>query len=93
MHQVSARNLPGSDASRKFEGGKHVLFVLEHNNPGDGATAAPASLRRNLPRHRGPRPGPGRDGPFEGGPGDIAIAPPGIPLGFTNLGPGKARLI
>jgi hypothetical protein len=52
MHQVSARNLPGSDASRKFEGGKHappgVLFVLEHNNPGDGATAAPASLRRTF---------------------------------------------
>jgi hypothetical protein len=40
MHQVSARNLPGSDASRKFEGGKHappgVLFVLEHNNQEDG---------------------------------------------------------
>jgi quercetin dioxygenase-like cupin family protein len=33
------------------------------------------------------------DEQIEGGPGDIVIGPPGIPHGFTNLGPGKARLI
>jgi quercetin dioxygenase-like cupin family protein len=90
VHHVNTQNLPGSDASRKFEGGKHgapgASFFLEHNNPGGG------------PRpHRH-----GRDETFsitesrvlvrtgdeqgEGGPGDIAIARPGIPPGFTNLG-------
>jgi mannose-6-phosphate isomerase-like protein (cupin superfamily) len=98
MHQVSARNLPGGDASRKFEAGKHAppgaSFVLEHNNPGDGP---------RLHRYRCDETflvtegrvlvGAGDGLPFEGGPEDIAIAPPGIPPGFTNLGPVKARLI
>jgi quercetin dioxygenase-like cupin family protein len=30
---------------------------------------------------------------IEGGPGDIVIGPPQIPHGFTNLGPGPARLV
>jgi mannose-6-phosphate isomerase-like protein (cupin superfamily) len=29
----------------------------------------------------------------DGGPGDIVIGPPGIPHGFTNLGPERARLV
>jgi quercetin dioxygenase-like cupin family protein len=29
----------------------------------------------------------------EGGPGDIVIGPPGILHGFTNLVPGRARLV
>ena len=34
-----------------------------------------------------------REEKIEGGPGDIVIGPPGIPHGFTNLGPGQARLV
>jgi quercetin dioxygenase-like cupin family protein len=30
---------------------------------------------------------------FGGGPGDIVVGPPGVPHGFTNLGPGQARLV
>ena len=30
---------------------------------------------------------------IDGGPGDIVIGPPGISHGFTNLGPGRARLV
>ena len=30
---------------------------------------------------------------FEGGPGDIVIGPAGTPHGFTNNGPGPARLV
>ena len=33
------------------------------------------------------------DETVEGGPGDIVIGPPGIPHGFTNLGPERARLV
>ncbi len=29
----------------------------------------------------------------EGGAGDIVIGPPDVPHGFTNLGPGRARLV
>jgi quercetin dioxygenase-like cupin family protein len=28
-----------------------------------------------------------------GGPGDIVIGPAGVPHGFTNAGPGPARLV
>jgi quercetin dioxygenase-like cupin family protein len=30
---------------------------------------------------------------FEGGPGGIVVGPPGVPHGFTNLGPDQARLV
>jgi mannose-6-phosphate isomerase-like protein (cupin superfamily) len=33
------------------------------------------------------------DESLEGGPGDIVIGPAGIPHGFTNRGPGPARLV
>jgi mannose-6-phosphate isomerase-like protein (cupin superfamily) len=33
------------------------------------------------------------DETVEGGPGDIVIGPPGVPHGFRNLGPGRARLV
>ena len=33
------------------------------------------------------------DESLEGGPGDIVIGPAGTPHGFTNRGPGPARLV
>jgi quercetin dioxygenase-like cupin family protein len=30
---------------------------------------------------------------LDGGPGDIVIGPAGVPHGFTNSGPGTARLV
>jgi hypothetical protein len=80
----------GSGASRKLEGGRHVpprvSFFVEHNNPGDGPRPH---------RHRCDETSiiAGRvlaragDGPFEGGPGDIAIAPAGIPHGSSTSAP------
>ena len=40
MYYVNARDLPGNDVSRTFEGGKHgpctVSFFRVHNRPGEG---------------------------------------------------------
>jgi hypothetical protein len=40
MYHVTTGDLPGSDTSRKFEGGQHgpstVSFFFEHNSLGDG---------------------------------------------------------
>lgn len=94
MFCVNAENLPGNEISRTFEGGEHgpspVSFFLVHNQPGQGPAL-----------HHYPY-----DETFiilegqvqvrvtvDGGPGDIVIGPPGIPHGFTNLGPGRARLV
>jgi Cupin domain len=33
------------------------------------------------------------DETIDGGPGDIVVGPAGTPHGFTNLGPGQARLV
>jgi mannose-6-phosphate isomerase-like protein (cupin superfamily) len=97
VYHVNARDLPGNDVSRTFEGGQHgpctVSFFLVHNRPGQGP---------NLHRHAYDetfiilegnvlvRVG---DESLEGGPGDIVIGPAGTPHGFTNSGPGPARLV
>jgi quercetin dioxygenase-like cupin family protein len=97
VHHVNTQNLPGSDASRKFEGGKHAppgaSLVLEHNNPGDGLRPHRHGCDQTFSITESRVLVRAGDEQGEGGPGDIAIAPPGIPPGFTNLGPGKARLI
>ena len=97
MYHVNASDLPGNDVSRTFEGGKHgpcsVSFFLVHNRPGDGP---------NLHRHpydetfvilEGQVLVRVGDEALEGGPGDIVIGPAGTPHGFTNRGPGPARLV
>jgi len=97
MYHVNAENLPGNDISRTFEGGKHgsssVSFFLVHNQPGQGPKLHHHPYDETfiiLEGHVLVRVG---DETVEGGPGDIVIGPPGIPHGFTNLGPGRARLV
>ena len=97
MYHVNAADLPGNDISRTFEGGQHgassVSFFLVYNRPGQGP-----ELHRHpydetfiiLEGHVLVRVG---DETVEGGPGDIVVGPPRIPHGFTNLGPGQARLV
>jgi len=97
MYHVNASNLPGNDISRTFEGGKHgpcsVSFFLVHNRPGEGPAMHHHAydetfviLEGNVVVHVG-------DETLEGGPGDIVIGPADIPHGFTNSGPGRARLV
>jgi mannose-6-phosphate isomerase-like protein (cupin superfamily) len=88
VHHVNTQNLPGSDAPRKFEGGKHgspgASFFLEHNNSGGGPRphrhgcdeTFSITESRVLVRTG--------DEQGEGGPGDIAISPPGIPPGLPT---------
>jgi hypothetical protein len=80
MYHVKAENLPGNDVSRTFEGGAH------------GGSSVSFFLVHNHPGqgHVLVRVG---DETVEGGPGDIVVGPPGVPHGFTNLGPGRARLV
>src|SRR5215468_7358223 len=97
MYHVNARDLPGNDVSRTFEGGQHgpctVSFFLVHNRPGQGPSLHRHAydetfiiLEGNLLVRVG-------DESLEGGPGDIVIGPAGAPHGFTNIGPGPARLV
>ena len=97
MYHVNASNLPGNDVSRTFEGGKHgpssVSFFLVHNRPGEGPRLHHHPydetfiiLEGQVLVHVG-------NETLEGGPGDIVIGPAGTPHGFTNSGPGQARLV
>ena len=97
MYHVNAGNLPGNDIARTFEGGRHgpssVSFFLVHNQPGQGPKLHHHPYDETfiiLDGHVLVQVG---DETVEGGPGDIVIGPPGMPHGFTNLRPGRARLV
>jgi quercetin dioxygenase-like cupin family protein len=97
MYHVNAEKLPGNDISRTFEGGTRgpssVSFFLVHNQPGQGPKLHYHPYDETfiiLEGHVLVRVG---DEAVEGGPGDIVIGAPGIPHGFTNLRPGRARLV
>jgi quercetin dioxygenase-like cupin family protein len=97
MYHVNARDLPGNNVSRTFEGGSHgpstVSFFLVHNEPGQGPELHQHPYDETfiiLEGHVHVRVG---DETVDGGPGDIIIGPPDVPHGFTNLGPDRARLV
>ena len=81
MYHVNARDLPGNDVSRTFEGGKHgpctVSFFLVNNRPGEGPNLHRHAYDETfiiLEGHVLVRVG---DESLEGGPGDIVIGPAG----------------
>jgi quercetin dioxygenase-like cupin family protein len=97
MYCVRAQDLPGNNTSRTFEGSDHgpssVSFFLVHNEPGQGPELHKHPydetfiiLEGHVQVHVG-------DETVDGRAGDIVIGPPGIPHGFTNVGPGRARLL
>ena len=97
MYHVNSSDLPGNDVSRSFEGGKHgpcsVSFFIVNNRPGQGPNLHHhpydetfVILEGNVLVRVG-------DESLEGGTGDIVIGPAGVPHGFTNRGPGPARLV
>jgi quercetin dioxygenase-like cupin family protein len=96
MYHVNARDLPGNDVSRTFEGGKHgpctVSFFLVHNRPGEGPNLHRHAYDETFVILEGSVLVRVGDESLEGGPGDIVIGPAGTPHGFTNRGPGPARL-
>ena len=97
MYQVNASDLPGNDISRTFEGGRHgpssVSFFLVHNRPGEGPKLHHHPYDETFIILEGRVLVRVGSETVDGGPGDIVIGPPGIPHGFTNLGPGQARLV
>jgi quercetin dioxygenase-like cupin family protein len=97
MHHVNARNLPGNEVSRTFEGERHgpasVSFFLVHNEPGQGPKLHQHHYDETFVILEGRVLVVVGDESIEGGPGDIVIGPPDVPHAFTNLGPGRARLV
>jgi quercetin dioxygenase-like cupin family protein len=79
-----------------LEGAQHgasISLILDHSKPGEGP---------RLHRHPYDETWVVQDGHltfqldqqrFEVGPGDIVIAPPGVPHKFTNQGPGPSSLV
>lgn len=82
--------------SRTFEGSKHgpcsVSLFLVHNQPGQGARLHHHPYDETFLILDGRVRVTVGDETTEGGPGDIIIGPAEAPHGFTNLGPGPARL-
>ena len=97
MYRVNTNDLPGNDISRTFQGGEHgpssVSFFLVHNRPGEGPKLHHHPYDETFIILEGRVLVRVGEETFVGGPGDIVIGPPGIPHGFTNLGPGRARLV
>jgi quercetin dioxygenase-like cupin family protein len=97
MYHVNAGKLPGNDVSRTFEGGAHgpssVSFFLVHNHQGQGPKLHHHPYDETFIILEGRVLVQVGDESIEGGPGDIVIGPPNVPHGFTNLGPGQARLV
>lgn len=97
MYHVNAENLPGDDAARIFVGGEHgsstVSFFLIHSHPGQGPKLHHHPYDETFIVLEGRVLVRVGDETVEGGPGDIVVGPPGVPHGFTNLGPGRARLV
>jgi quercetin dioxygenase-like cupin family protein len=96
MYHVNVHDLPGNEVSRTFEGGKHgpcsVSFFLVHNQPGQGPRLHHHHYDETFLILGGRvRVTVGQE-TIEGGPGDIVIGPAEAPHGFTNLGPGPARM-
>lgn len=97
MYHVNADDLPGNDISRTFEGSKHggssVSFFLVRNRPGDGPELHRHPYDETFIIQEGRVLVRVGDETIEGGPGDIVVGPAGLPHGFTNAGPGPARLV
>ena len=96
MYHVNAADLPGNEVSRTFEGGQHgpctVSFFLVNNRPGEGPALDRHAYDETFIILEGRVLVRVGDESLEGGPGDIVIGPAGTPHGFTNSGPGPARL-
>ncbi len=97
MYHVNADDLPGNQVSRTFEGGKHgpcsVSFFLVRNQPGQGPRLHHHPYDETFLILDGRVRVTVGEETTEGGPGDIVIGPAEAPHGFTNLGPGPARLV
>jgi mannose-6-phosphate isomerase-like protein (cupin superfamily) len=97
MYHVNADDLPGNEVSHTFEGGRHgpcsVSFFLVRNQPGQGPRLHHHPYDETFAILEGSVRVSVGDEVLDGGPGDIVIGPAGVPRGFTNLGPGPARLV
>ncbi len=97
MYHVNASDLPGNAVSRTFEGASRgdatVSVFLVHTEPGQGPRLHHHPYDETVIILEGRVRVQVGDEAIEGGAGDIVVGPPGVPHGFTNLGPGQARLV
>ena len=97
MYHVNADDLPGNEVSRTFEGGRYgpcsVSFFLVRNEPGQGPRLHHHPYDETFVILEGSVRVTVGEEVLDGGRGDIVIGPAGVPHGFTNTGPGPARLV
>ena len=97
MHHVNISDLPGNEVSRCFEGASHgessVSFFVVHNQPDQGPKLHRHPYDETFLIEEGNVRVTVGDETIDGGAGEIVIGPAHTPHGFTNLGPGRARLV
>lgn len=80
----------------KFEGaacGTPISFFAVDNDPGEGPVLHTHPYAETWVVRRGRAVVVIGDERFEVGPGDIAVAPAGVPHKFTNLGPERLDIV
>lgn len=75
------------------EHGATISLILDHSEPGAGPRLHRHPYDETWIVHDGHLTFQLGDERFNAGPGDIVIAPPGIPHKFTNNGPGRSSLL
>jgi mannose-6-phosphate isomerase-like protein (cupin superfamily) len=75
------------------EHGATISLILDRSEPGDGPRLHRHPYDETWVVEEGNLTFRLGEDELDAGPGDIVIAPPGVPHGFTNNGPGRSRLV
>jgi mannose-6-phosphate isomerase-like protein (cupin superfamily) len=73
--------------------GATISLILDHSEPGHGPRLHRHPYDETWVVHEGNLTFHLGDDQLQVGPGDIVIAPPGVPHKFTNDGPGPSNLV
>jgi quercetin dioxygenase-like cupin family protein len=92
MPVISASTL-GTGNLKGAEHGATISLILDHSEPGRGPRLHRHPYDETWVVQEGNLTFQLGDERHPAGPGDIVIAPPGVPHKFTNDGPGRSKLV
>lgn len=92
MPMINASALPDGDL-RGADHGASISLILNESEPGQGPRLHRHPYDETWVIQEGHVTVQLGEERFEAGPGDIVIAPPGVPHKFTADGPGRSKLV